>query len=89
MPYKLLAVSVLCSIFHVLIAGVSAWGFVDEESKSGITYNFLYGLIELTGNKLGVAEGYSILLIMFALCIQYFLIAKLFQTLLHHMSKRI
>ncbi len=89
MPYKLLAISALCSIFHVFIAGASSWGFVNEESKSGITYYFLYGVVELMGNKLGIEEGYSLLLIILVLCFQYFLIAKLFQVLLRHMRKRI
>jgi len=89
MPYKLLAISVLCSIFHAFVAGALAWGFVSEESKSGITYYFLYGVVELVENKLGIEEGYSLLLMILALCIQYFLIAKLFQISLRCMRKRI
>lgn len=88
MPYKLLAISVLCSIFHVFIAGVSSWAFVDEKSKSGIIYYFLYGVVELLGNALVLEEGTSLFLILLALCIQYFLIAKLFQICLFYIRRR-
>jgi hypothetical protein len=89
MPYKLLAVSLLCSIVHIFVAGAFAWGFVSEESKNSIAYYFLYGIVEILGNTLGTEEGYSLLLMILTLCIQYFLIVKLFQLTLKCLRKRI
>jgi hypothetical protein len=84
----LLAISVLCSIFHVFIAGAAAWALLVKKVKMGLPTIF-YGVVELVGNKLDTEEGYSFLLIILALCIQYFLIAKLFQISLRYMRKRI
>jgi len=63
---KVIFVAIALSITHLMLAGVMAWGYVDETSKSGVLYHYLYSLpyslsllLKLEGS-IAVTSGFAV-----------------------------
>ena len=71
---RLILISLCSAVATVFIAAAIAWGYVDEASRTGLVYHWLYSGISLAGPALG-GGGWATMVAVYVL--QYLVVFSL------------